>query len=457
VRFGVLVAFVLAACSRPPPPPPPPWTVGTAYASPETPTVRGFLDRRGLIHAHSVYSHDACDNRPVDDAGVYDQACFEDFRRDLCAVGHDFVMLTDHRDSFATIEYPEALLYRPERGDALVERGGRPIANFAACPDGSKALILAGTESGMMPVGLEQHVVEREARDEFYGRKTPETVTKFKENGAVVLLQHTEDWTPEQIAELGVDGFEMFNIHANLVYSAADVLGLVARVLSHDEGLPHPDLAVLSLFQEDHRYLSTWAKVLARGRRAVTTMGSDCHRNSFPPIASDGERIDSYRRVMSLFSNHLLVRPDADGGFDDLALKEALGAGRLYGVFEAMGVAEGFDFRAESAAGTAELGGEVALAAAPVLHVQRPRVKRLDPARTAPTMVLRLVKATEEGWVEVASAATGDLAFTPTTAGAYRAEVRIKPLHLREDLHDDAEAVLAKDLVWIYANAIYVR
>ena len=42
------------------------------------------------------------------------------------------------------------------------------------------------------------------------------------------------------------------------------------------------------------------------------------------------------------------------------------------------------------------------------------------------------------------------LVFTPTQPGAYRAEVRMVPLHLREDLHDDAAAVLAKDFVWIY-------
>jgi len=118
---------------------------GTIYPSPSKPGARGLLDRRGLIHAHSVYSHDACDNAPRDPAtGATDRACFEDFRRDLCKAKHDFVMLSDHDESFSDTEFPEALLYRPERGDALVERNGAPVASWAGCPDTTRTLILAG-------------------------------------------------------------------------------------------------------------------------------------------------------------------------------------------------------------------------------------------------------------------------------------------------------------------------
>ena len=40
--------------------------------------------------------------------------------------------------------------------------------------------------------------------------------------------------------------------------------------------------------------------------RAVTTVGTDCHRNTFPQLLPDGERIDSYRRMM-LWTNDVLV------------------------------------------------------------------------------------------------------------------------------------------------------
>src|SRR5690242_19544131 len=45
---------------------------------------RGFLDLRGIIHAHSVYSHDACDGAPRDPStDAINQPCLDDFRRDL--------------------------------------------------------------------------------------------------------------------------------------------------------------------------------------------------------------------------------------------------------------------------------------------------------------------------------------------------------------------------------------
>ena len=432
-----------------------PWKVGVLYASPAAPNARGLLDRRGLVHAHSVYSHDACDNQPVKD-GVRDPVCFDDFRDGLCRTMHDFVFLTDHDDAFSQTEFPEVLLYRPERGDSLVERGGAPVASRLACTDGRRVLTLAGTESETMAVGLESHVAPAGERGAVYNDVSAVSVEAMKAKGAVSLLQHTERWTPEQIASLPVDGFEMFNLHALTLREAVRASDLLNRVILKDEGLPAPDLALLGFLSEDARYLATWGTVLARGARRVTTVGTDCHRNTFPPLMADGERVDSYRRMMSWFSNHLLVRSKADGSFDDRDLKDALREGRLYGAFEVVGTPEGFDAKAETIAGVVELGAEVRLADAPVLVASMPKVKNLDPKREKPALTLRLLKAREGGWDEVA---TGDgvLRFTPTTPGAYRFEVRMVPRHLREDLHDDAEKLLARDLVWIYANPFYVR
>ena len=153
----VFLAALACSCTEPAPPPPASvWSPGVMYPSEPT-TFRGHLDVRGLIHAHSVFSHDACDGEPIDDAGVRDPVCFEDFRRGLCQTKHDFVFLTDHRDSFNDIEFPEALLFREELGDSLIKHDGLPTANLAACDDGRTTLIMAGSEAGMMPVGLEKH------------------------------------------------------------------------------------------------------------------------------------------------------------------------------------------------------------------------------------------------------------------------------------------------------------
>src|SRR5688572_5888116 len=42
----------------------PTWSPGTVFSSAKAPNARGLIDMRGLIHAHSVYSHDACDETP---------------------------------------------------------------------------------------------------------------------------------------------------------------------------------------------------------------------------------------------------------------------------------------------------------------------------------------------------------------------------------------------------------
>ena len=61
-------------------------------------------------------------------------------------------------------------------------------------------------------------------------------------------------------------------------------------------------------------------------------------------------------------SNHLLIRPGSDGAWDDTHLKDALSSGRLYGVFEVMGYAQGFDYHAISGGDVAEMGSELMLA-----------------------------------------------------------------------------------------------
>ncbi|MBI3204341.1 MAG: hypothetical protein HYZ29_22580 [Myxococcales bacterium] len=430
------------------------WTPGTVVGTTREPTSRGWLDRRGLIHAHSVHSHDACDGEPKDAKGKVNAPCLDDFRQGLCSTRHDFVMLTDHKDSFANTEFPDALLYDASKGDVLLERGGTPVASWLACPDGSTPLIIAGTESGFMPVGLERHVAPTAAeRDAIYGAETPETIAAVKKLGAVVLLQHTEDWSVEQLSDLPIDGFEMYNLHANTFLGAGAVIQLIQR-MKEPELLPFSDLVLLPIVSEDKRYLERWGSVLAAGKKRVTTMGTDCHRNSFKDLLPDGERIDSYRRMMGWFSNHLLVAPGGQGGFDDLGLKAALRAGRAYGAFEVLGFPIGFDFHAATGGEVTEMGGEVPAAASPVLHATVPTAEGGWGAKP-PDLVVRLLRAKVGGWDVVHEAAEA-LAHPVSEPGAYRVEVRMKPRHLTKYLSSYAD-LGEKEFVWIYSNAIYVK
>lgn len=426
-----------------------PWEPGDVYPTPREPNARGLLDRRGLVHTHSPYSHDACDGEPQDAEGNPDPVCLEDLRRDMCLVQHDFMMLTDHADSFATHEFPDVLLYDEARGDVLVDRGG-PVANWAACDDGTPLLVMAGTESGLMPVGLEHHVVDA------YNDQTPAAADMLRDAGAVVLLAHPEDFDIDTLEMLPVDGFEMYNLHANTLIAVLEAAQLLQLAHDEDPGLPHPDLAVFVLWSEDPRYIERWGSVLARGGRPVTTMGTDAHRNTFPQLLPDGERVDSFRRMQQWFSNHLLVEPGEDGTFDDESLKQALLARRLFGVFEYLGYPEGFDARVETADAVVEIGGEVALADGPEIVVAAPTVAMLDPEVSAPDITLHVLRAIEGGFEEVATTDDAELRYTPDVAGAYRVEVRIAPHHLVPYLGNYADDA-ATPRAWIYANAFYVE
>jgi hypothetical protein len=421
------------------------------YSSPVDPGPRGFLDVRGLIHEHSPHSHDACDDNPKDEDGNFDAQCLVDFYEGLCSSRHDFVMLTDHPDHFSEVPFPEALLYEAERGDQLIMRNELPVANLVPCEDGLHALILAGSESSeLMPVGIEAHADDPSA----YSRLDAESVAEIEALGGVVLVSHTEGYTAQSLAALPIAGFEMYNLHANLENALEDgsAVELLGALLDPNEKL-HPDLVLLPILAEDPVYLEAWAGALALGARRVTTMGTDAHRNSLPTPLSDGERIDSWRRMNRWFSNHLLMPADEGNEWDDLDLKEALRAGRLYGVFELLGYARGFDFYAETGEQTVEMGGTASLAGGVRLRLALPSVRGLEDA-AQPPRTLRLLRATSDGWVEVAQG-DSELSVTIDTSGAYRAEVRIQPGHLRASLGSFAD-LAESDFVWIYSNAIYV-
>lgn len=456
MRHALFLGLVLVACGKPVAPPvlPAPWTPGTALRLDRAPTARGYVELRGLVHVHSIYSHDACDGAPHDDAGVYNQRCLEDFRQGVCASQDDFFFLTDHGTSFSDNEFPDVLLFDAARGDQLVERGAGPTANWLACPGASPALVMAGTETNTMPVGLERHVATRG----LYGANSDEALDTFHDVGGVTLVAHTEDWTVDQLTAMHLDGFEMFNLHRNALKNAGVAADLLLNYVDKGllDGLMHPDLFLAAFNLDDEVYRSTWGTVLARGNKRVTTMGSDCHRNTFPQLLQDGERIDSYRRMMSAFSNHLLVRPRADGSWDDRELKEALKAGRNFGVFEFLGFAEGFDFVALEGSTPREIGQTATLANGVTLKATMPKVKNLDPAAEPPALRLQLLKAREGGWDEVGSITEGTLEFPVTQPGAYRVEVRMVPRHLKA-FAGTRRAFFTAERPWVMTSALYVE
>ena len=425
---------------------------------------RGLEPARGIIHLHSPYSHDACDGQPrADETGPIDEDCLADLRAGLCATRMDFAALTDHDATMADEDFADLLLARGD--DQLVMVDGAPVASRLACDDGGRVLLTVGAENPLMPIMLDRHVAGSiEERHAVYDGDDPAAVAAFREAGATVWIPHTEQRTAGELEPLGPDGIEIYQLHANLDpdiredYLGLDRSGAITAAIEFadlaDDG-PVPDLALLSFLAENRPSLAVWDQLLAGGRRVSGSGGSDAHQNALPIMLRDGERGDSYRRVMRWFSNVVLVPDRTDIG----AIEAALRAGRLFVAFELMGTPAGFDVRAEvPGQDPIELGGTVPAAAGGTLEVEVPSVLDLDPALPSPAITARIIHVAAGGEAAVVAEGAGPSLSAPLDEpGAYRVEVHMVPHHLAPYLGTLGPAYAQQTLPWVYASPIYVE
>jgi hypothetical protein len=423
------------------------------------PDVRGFKIIRGLIHLHSIYSHDACDNKPFID-GEPNTECLCQLREAICSTNQQYIMMSDHSDNFAWHEFPDVLLYQPENGDELIYKDGRPVANIIKCDSGNNAIITAGSENNLMPIGLKRMPDGTpEERRALLTSTSVDTVDKLHALGAMVFVTHPESWKTDDLLNLPIDGIDVYNLHANIdpgireEYLGLPSLGFIPGILdmltpSWDDA--HSDLLLLSFFEEIKPDLMHWDKMLYY-RPTTGFLATDAHRNSLPFLLPDGDRGDSYRRMMRWFANYVLVR---DQNLDEI--ENAVFKGRMYGAFQVFGEPIGFDFYAEAGSQTFEMGDNVSLDASPVLHIKVPEFFRMDPGLEKPELRISLIKAGQDGGVTVAESLNTDLEYAAMEKGAYRAEIKIVPYHLRKWLGDHTKPFI-KEYPFIYANPIFIN
>lgn len=480
------------------PPPPPPERLLWTRAAPPTDTLgfaqaaRGLRVVRGIIHLHSVYSHDACDGDPQP-GGKPNAPCNANLRKALCETHQDFAMLTDHATHMSEAPFDKLTLADTALGDQPVVEGADTIGNTLRCDDavakGRTVLVTAGGENELMPVGLRHHLGDTPAqRNDNMKLGTPDAVRAFHAAGGAVLVPHGESRTIETLRALvaaGLDGMEVYNLHANIdpkirePYLGLPALGAIAGLAPWlpatpvAEGGPEPDLALLGFLEPNNNQLGKYDTLLGEGAHLLAMMGSDIHENTFKQKLADDERGDSYRRLMRWFGNHLLVPKGA--ALTPQALYQAVTKERGYGVFEVLGSPEGFDFyadgpdpKAPAQTLTYELGDTAPPGA--TLHVALPRpfpafvtgkepvlratLLRIAPGAKAGAVVeTRFVSADElHAGVrfDVATATTGDRG-----PGAYRVELRMIPRHLLHLLGADA-AMYAREYPYLYSSPIYV-
>jgi hypothetical protein len=459
----VWAVAVLAACGSSTKPQLPEWQKTLPPASViATGMDRGLVPARGIVHLHSPYSHDACDGMPRDASGVPNEPCLDHLRAALCADQIDYAALTDHDDTMADEEF--ATLFSMRGSDEAVMNGmSQQVASRITCDDGHHVLITIGGENDLMPIMLDRHVTGTvQERHDIYNGTDATAIAAMRDAGALVWVAHTEQHPTDELRTVAPDGIELYNLHANLdpdireQYLGLDSAGAIAAAVEFadtNEGGPEPDLALLSFLSPNQPALTRWNDLLAEGRHVPATAGSDAHENALPVTLADGERGDSYRRVLRWFSNVVLVS-DPD---DPAQIEAALAGGRLFALFEIMGTPEGFDVYATgSGSETIEL-GDTAPFDATHLVVHVPTVRGLDPSLPAPEIHATVLRAAAGGPEIIATGTGPELDVALPGPGAYRVEVAITPHHLGPYLRDLGPDFAEQELPWIYTSPIYLE
>ncbi len=433
-----------------------PWSGALASLGEDAGDIRQWRPHRAIMHLHSPWSHDACDGEPLVD-GSPDSLCLRDLREALCTLRVDVAYLTDHPTHAADQDF-EAL-YHAQPTDELIQAEGTTVATRITCDDGHSVMWRAGIEDDLMPLGLTRHSApgDPDASHALYGQATPEAIEAHSAAGSFVSLAHTEGKSGEAInslVEAGLDGLELFNLHAMFdPRKRADDLGLDPMgwmsdiaPFTRDDSTGEPDLFFLAVLQEQTPSIERWDAAQAI-KPVVGFAGTDAHQNVLPIPLKDGDRGDSYRRMMRWFSNHLLIDA-ADSPPTPEAAQDALHAGRLYTAFEVLGTPSGLDFHLASTDGPiTEMGGT---GSGQALIVSCPTLSDASPKNASAPEVTATVFKDGQPFAQ------GCGKHPVSEQGSYRLRVDIVPHHLRDFFGESPETWLVS-YPWVYTNPIRVQ
>ena len=417
------------------------------------PAPDGYRWARSIVHLHSTHSHDACDDEPRIEDGAYNLPCVESLRQALCDARIDVAYQTDHPTHMAEVPFVD-LLHIRDGDEPISDDIGNPIASWIVCDSGHRVLLRAGAEDALMPVGMTRHVPGTpEERDALMNEYTAEAGAAMRETGAHLWVAHTEEKNFDDLQRVGIDGIEVYQLHANIdprsreEHLGLDPVGNIGDLfpLIFGETRMHPDLAFLGIVDDNEPSLALWAQLLQE-RPVVGTAGTDAHENTFPNVMRDGERLDSYRRMMSWFSNMLLV----EGELNLESAHAALGSGRVLIVFDLFGSPEGADFYVHSGDARHEMGSTLAWSEGSELRGTVP-IPRLDTGEEGAARA-RVLRARGAEWDEVALLQPGSFELPLTEAGVYRVEVRTTGAHFLSYL-DTAPHFAERDVPWLMTNA----
>lgn len=402
---------------------------------------RDYRWARGLIHMHSIHSHDACDGEPKDEDGNVNQLCLDRFRAAMCENRFDFVLLTDHPKSFGAIPFDEAFLHA--EGDRWLPNEQNPLANYFNCEGDHEVMIAAGSEGDIMPVMFRRQPDITNLRD-----PNRMKVEALKEDGALVFQMHSEREDFDHLKSLGLDGLEVYNPHATLdsrgpLKQYENAFAKIGEWAKAAQNAPHWDLLHLAILEENHIATKHWDNFLAESQM-LGFAGNDVHENVPLGNAPDGDRVDSYRRLTGWVSNWMMLEAE-DVTWD--AVRNALENRRNLAVFDLLGPPDGFDMHASRGDDIIDMGGEGTFEPGWTLNVSAPKHAAESPIEI---IVWRI---DGNGQRHEAAKMNDSFSFNIEQAGAYRVEIRQTPTHLSDEFPAEFQQYI-RNLPWIYSNAI---
>jgi len=482
---------------------PPPWT-------PETLEERGYVEVRTIIHLHSAFSHDACDEQGLDDNGTPNWSCIRRMKAALCKERIGAAFMTDHPSHMDEQPFEDLLYAEAAEGDELLTTDGVAWGVRYACPegqggpDGTTVLVPGFEGTHTMPIGLRRHLTEMSHYGVSLKDRTPfedieAMVSDVRSAGGMVTIAHSEqDELPaSMIIEHDIPLMELYNFHANFNTVLGDNFGnamFALELFLGTDPLPRSDLTALVMLDTyPIKALDKWRQVSAV--RPITAFaGSDVHENVLIPAIcegttacddlavdypnlvealkkggsltlSDQERIDAYERIFRWVQNRVLVQP---GEAMPAGAEEALEAGRNVVVFEVLGDAKGASILAitgtEDAPEYHDMGSTVAVGDGATLWARSPDapVPGTNAHWTdgsAAEMTATIYRTEVDGTTTAVHSWSepGTWVSLPLdSAGAYQMEVTLVPRHLAPDLGEATDLSLV-EFRWVETNAVRVE
>ena len=436
---------------------------GTLPDANELGTPRNLKIARTITHFHSPYSYDACDKAGIIN-GQLDPRCLKSLKYAACKSRVNYLFLSDHPENMANYDMQSLLLYDSAK-DQITLKSGLPYTNrVGSCDNSFIPTLLVGFESKLMSLGMIKHLdPDISVRTGLYNEETNAIRNRLDtETEAIVAIPHTESRSYSTINTIDPHAIEIYNIHANvdpkirkkdLNWPPFEKLpGILTYLFDPFKSLK-PDFMFLHFVSIHPIYFTRWNQLIYAGKKVAGIIGTDSHENIFPQNGSDDERLDAHRRLARMASNHVLVST-----LDPDQVKTAIKASQFWTVFEGLGSPVNMDFYGTINGTTVGVGGTGSLGTGTAtLRVQLPTLHPASPqGNKGPEIRIVLKKVGADGTdATVANVIGANLSYETTTTGSYRAEIMIKPYHLKEFLGDLSKST-EDEYHWIITNHIFV-